>query len=125
MRSLVRDALIQDTTLNVPTIVSGDADSIQERPFINLQWGENNTGLAHVTRRFLVVWFHDEPSDYARIDRMVARVRAVLTAIAGREAPEGGWVTAIEWVTDSGDLRDTDRNTILRTSTYVIVGSGM
>ena len=125
MRTLIRQTLLADGVLGVPTIVSGDADSIQERPFINLQWGENNPGLAHVHRRSLVVWFHDEPGDYARIDVMLARVRAVLTSLAGVPAPEGGVLLEARWETDSGDLRDDARGTILRQSTYTLVGTGM
>ena len=125
MRTLVRQVLLADSVLGVPTIVSGDADSVTERPFMNLQWGENAPGLAHVHRRSLVVWFHDEPSDYARIDQLVARTRAVLTALAGAPAPEGGVLLEARWETDSGDLRDDSRRTILRTSTYTIVGTGM
>lgn len=127
MRALMRLALVNDSTLSVPegAIVSGDADSVQERPFINLQWSENNPGLGPMTRRSLVVWVHDEPGDYARIDAILLRIRAIFTGLEAAQAPEGGWLNSVRWETDSGDLRDETRGTILRTSTYLLIGSGM
>jgi len=127
MRTLLRQVLIDNALIDVPeeAIVSGDADSVQQRPFVNLQWAENNPGLGPVTRRNLVVWFHDEPGDYSRIDTLVARTRAVFTSLSAVQAPEGSWLVEVRWETDSGDLRDDARGTIVRTSTYLVVGSGM
>jgi hypothetical protein len=125
MRTLIRSALVADAVLGthgltVDTIVSGDADSIKARPFINLKFGDDNPGLGPISRRNLVVWVHDEPDDYTRVDAILTRVRQVLEGVCG--FTETGYVTQIHWRTSSSDLADTDRGTILRTATYEIVG---
>ncbi len=122
MRSVIRMAVIQATGLDESAVVSGDADSIRARPFVNLQWAESTPGVGPVDRRALVVWFHDLPGDYTTIDRMVKQVRAALDVLAP-ERTETGWLTGVTWVTDSGDLTNDDRGTIVRTSTYTIVGT--
>lgn len=121
-QALTSDAMLADLGLN--TVVSGDADSVQARPFINLRWGDTTPGMGPVQRRNLVVWIHDEPGDYDRIDQITRRIRDVLTGMYG-VITEQGSIVAIEWVTDSGDLSNETRRTILRTSTYQVVGSGV
>jgi hypothetical protein len=126
MRALIRQTLVNDAALAshglmASAIVSGVADSMQHRPFINLRFGDDNPGLGPITRRNLVVWVHDEPDDYTRIDAILLRVRAVLELLNGATV-EGGNVMQIHWQTSSSDLADTDRGTILRTATYQIVG---
>lgn len=126
MRALIRTALVDDAVLagfglTTDTIVSGNADSIQARPFINLRFGDDNPGLGPVTRRGLVVWVHDEPDDYTRVDAIHKRIREVLEGMHA-EPTGDGYVVQIHWQTSSSDLADTDRGTILRTATYQIVG---
>ncbi len=125
MRALIRTTLVEDAVLASlglvdEAIVSGDADSIKERPFINLRFGDDNPGMGPVTRRGLVVWVHDEPDDYTRIDAIHKRIRALLENLIGDTGV--GYVAQVHWITDSSDLSDTDRGTILRTGTYQIVG---
>lgn len=133
MRSLIRSRIVADAqlvTLGVlPTGVrAGQIDTPEERPFLNLIWGDTNEGLSVVKRRLLTVWVHDVPEDYSRIDAIVFRLRSVLTAIEGASWTENGgqsgWVTAIRWEGDSGDLADDGHGTIVRTSSYSIIGSG-
>ncbi len=130
MRALIRQRLVDDVTLQSYGIASGDhvvsgqEDSITLRPFINLQWAETTTGLSVVRRRGLVVWVHDEPNDYTKIDQIVSRVRTVLTGLEGL-AHTSGWLVGVEWETDSSDLSDDARGTILRQSRYIMVGSGI
>lgn len=127
MRTLIRLALVPvlaPVGVVDAAIVSGDADSVHLRPFVNLQWAETTPGMDRVRRRTLVVWVHDEPADYTRVDLVVKTIRTTLEALA----PAGdatGWLSGITWLTDSSDLRNDERGTILRTSTYLVVGSGL
>jgi hypothetical protein len=128
MRSLIRLALITPlAALDVApdAIVSGDADSVHQRPFVNLQWSETTPGMSYVRKRSLVVWVHDEPADYTRVDAIVKKVRTTLESLAASMVDTGGWFHSATWLTDSSDLRNDERGTILRTSTYSVVGSGM
>lgn len=128
MRALLRLSLIPVLApLGVvpEAIVSGDADSVHQRPFVNLQWAETIPGMDRVRRRALVVWIHDEPADYARIDLIVKTIRTTLEALAPAGDPATGYLSGITWITDSSDLRNDERGTIVRTSTYSVVGSGL
>lgn len=134
MRSLIRSRILADSQIVAAGIVpsavlAGQIDTPAERPFINLIWGDTNEGLATVNTRLITLWVHDTPGDYARIDRILFRLRSVLTAIEATSWTEGGgqsgWVTAVEWEGDSGDLTDDGHGTIVRTSSYTIIGSGL
>jgi hypothetical protein len=129
MRTYIRQALVNDAPLAAlgvvaANIVSGDADSVRGRPMLNLQWGDTNAGMGPVYRRNLVIWVHDAQGSYDRIDAILRRIRTVLTGLVGGSTGVGSLVQ-IEWLTDSGDLRNDDRKTVLRTATYTVVGSGM
>lgn len=128
MRTYIRMALVNDAVLAGlgvvdAGVVSGDADSNTERPLLNLQWGETTPGMGPVNRRFLVIWAHDVPGSYERIDKIVRRIRIIMASLIGGTSG-GGHLVLVEWVTDSSDLRNDDRGTILRTSTYRVVASG-
>lgn len=122
-RALYTDAQMLALGLTPAGLVSGDADTVEPRPYIVLRWGDTNPGVDVSRQRNLVVWFHDRPNDYTRIDAMLRRTRAILTAISAQRT-ETGWITTIDWLTDSSDLSDDQSRTIIRTSAYNIVGSG-
>jgi hypothetical protein len=128
MRELVRAMIIADGALAslgvVPSgVFAGDIDTPQERPFIQLRWGRTDIGLDVVNRRNVVIWVHDEPNDYGRVDAILIRLRYVLAALPGL-ATSLGHVVAVEWLGDSEDLADTGHGTITRTTSYSLVGSG-
>lgn len=130
MRELIFQSLINDSTLNLLGITDDssfavDVDTPVARPFLQLRWGRNEEGLRQtpVTRRTLVVWVHDEPGDYAVIDSIIARVKAVLSALEG-QSNGAGHVVAVEWRGDSEDLVDDGHKTIVRNTSFELVGSG-
>ena len=128
MRELVYDTLRLDSgleLLGVPpgAYYSGDVDTPPERPFINLRWGTTIPGQGAVNVCDLVVWVHDRPGDFMRVDTVLMRIRTLLLGLApaGRD---GRWITCVEWSGDSGDLTDPGHETITRNATFNIVGSG-
>jgi hypothetical protein len=128
VRALIRSAIIGDATMNGLGIVGAnafavDVDTPQTRPFLQLRWGVVTPGIAVVNRRFLVVWCHDKPGDYSRIDQMLLRLRALLPTIVGISDSSGS-VVDIEWTGDSEDLSDDGHGTIARTASFTVVGSG-
>lgn len=130
MRELIFQALINDSAMNLLGITDAssfavDVDTPEARPFLQLRWGRNEEGLRQtpVTRRTLVIWVHDEPGDYAVIDSIIARVKAVLVSLEGQ--PNGfGHLVAAEWRGDSEDLVDDGHKTITRNTSFELVGSG-
>jgi hypothetical protein len=128
MRALIRQALIGDATLAglgvvAPGVISGDVDTPAERPFLQLRWGQTTPGLSTVDRRVLIIWVHDKPGNYSRIDSIIRQIKVIL---AGLEADQhsSGWLLKTEWITDSEDLTDDGHGTITRTTTHNLVGSG-
>lgn len=128
MRKAIARAVYSDAELNSlgitrASIHSGDVDTPSERPYIVFRWGETNPGVDVVRQRSLVVWVHDRPNDYDLIDRIIKRIRDVLTGMIAQRT-DTGWISSIDWTLDSGDLSDDISRTIIRTSTYNVVGSG-
>lgn len=128
MRALVRSAIIADSVMQslgvVPAgVFAGDVDTPDARPFLQLRWGRTDLGLDVVQRRNLVVWVHDQPNDFFRVDSIVVRLRTVLIQLVGM-ATDTGHVVAVEWLGDSEDLSDDGHGTITRTASYSLIGSG-
>lgn len=128
MRTLIRQSLIASTELEtlgvVPeAVMAGDVDTPEYRPFLNLRWNTTTPGLATVDRRSLVIWVHDEPGDYDRIDRIIREIKAIMTSLVG-VAHAYGYLVVAEWSGDSEDLTDPGHGTITRTTTYSLVGTG-
>lgn len=128
MRSLIYAAIIGDATLNGLGITGAasfavDVDTPQTRPFLQLRWGRNDPGLSVVTRRNLVIWAHDKPGDYGKIDSIIGRLRIILPALVG-ESNGSGHLVDVEWTGDSEDLADDGHKTFTRNTSFLLVGSG-
>lgn len=129
MRSLVAQAILTDAQLRTLGVTeealhAGDVDTPPTRPFVQLRWDETGVGIGAVDTRRLVVWAHDEPNDYERIDAILRRIRVVLTALEAVQTTHG-WLTLVEWNGNSPDLADDGHGTITRNSTFTLVGSGV
>lgn len=98
---------------------SGSLDSSpKDRPFIVLKLGVSVRGPypgALITE--LQVWAHDEPGDYLRIQSIL---EACQTALVGQVAEVGA--TSCRWSSDSQDLNDDGFGTIVRFSSYTLIG---
>lgn len=128
MRTIVRAAIIGDATLSglgvtAAAVLAGDVDTPQGRPFLNLKWGSNLPSFREQTtvQTTLTIWVHDEPADYTRIDRILARLRVLLPSLVGVvSAPEE--VQVIDWANDGPDLQDDGHRTIVKVATFNCVG---
>src|SRR6185503_10982863 len=83
-RAVYNDAELNSLGITRDSINSGDVDTPSQRPYIVFRWGETNPGVDVVRQRSLVVWVHDRPNDYDRIDQIIKRIRDVLTSIAAQ-----------------------------------------
>lgn len=128
MRAIIFQAIINDVSLNAQGITDDssfavDVDTPSNRPFLQLRWGRNDEGLDVATRRNLVVWVHDEPGDYSRIDTIIKRLRVLFPSLVPT-VYAGGALMGVEWAGDSEDLTDDGHKTIARNTSFVLVGSG-
>lgn len=128
MRTIVRTAIIQDQALidigvTPEHTLSGDVDTPEGRPFLNLKWGQNLPSFKNqmTVQTTLAIWVHDVPSDFSKIDAILARLRVLLPAIVGR-VNAGSEVQVIEWVNDSADLQDDGHRTIVKVANFNVVG---
>jgi hypothetical protein len=144
VRTLIAQALKADSILQslgvVPAaVLTGDVDTPQERPFINLKWGQSNAALrkTNTANNLVTIWVHDLPNDYSRIVAVLARVKVVLQAIEATQWTEtspwstvdpnavssSGWVYDARWETESTDLVDEGHGTITRWAVYAIMSN--
>lgn len=128
MRTLIYQSLIADATLNGygisgPSAFAVDVDTPQARPFLQLRWGVNAIGLDISTRRSLVIWVHDQPGDYTKIDNIILRLRTLIPSLVPSQ-DGNGWLQGVVWEGDSEDLTDDGHRTIARNTSFTLVGSG-
>jgi hypothetical protein len=131
MRAVIRAAITSDVALQSLGVVdsgvlSGDVDTPEPRPFLNLKWGITTPapfgGAAY--QNVLTIWVHDEPNDYARIDAIIKRLRVLLPSLVGMaDSLEGDYVSQITWTGDSQDFKDDGHRTVTRQTSYIINGS--
>lgn len=128
MRAVIRAAIVADVTLislgvTPEGVLSGDIDTPEPRPFLNLKWGVTNPApfgmVAQQTN--LVIWVHDTPNDYERIDAICRRLRVLLTSLTG-VPDDSDYVSQITWTGDSVDLKDDGHRTITRQGNYTLNG---
>jgi len=129
MRAVIRTAILADAPLVALGVtpggtLSGDVDTPEPRPFLNLKWGTTNPtpfgGVAQQTT--LTIWVHDQPGDYERIDAICRRLRVLLPSLLGLSDLDD-YVSQIAWTGDSGDGQDDGHRTIYRQSNYTLNGS--
>jgi len=129
MRAVIRTAIITDATLLALDVIpegvlSGDIDTPEARPFLNLKWGDTTpASFGGVAKRTtLAIWVHDTPNDYTRIDAILARLRVLLPSLVGLQDLTD-YVSQITWTGDGVDLKDDGHRTITRISNYTLNGS--
>lgn len=125
-RAVYGDSQLQSLGVTREGTYAGDVDSPIQRPYLVFRWQDTTSGVGRsdTKQRNLVIYVHDNYNDYTRIDGIIQRIRVVFESIAGARTATG-WLTQVDWVTDSGDLSDDTSRTIMRTTAYNIVGQGM
>jgi len=92
-----------------------------EKPFIVLRFGGDSPGIVNTSEGAealtAVVWVHDNPGSYLGIDAILSELREEMT---GPVTEPGGIFS--RWLGDSPDLADDMRKTIVRNSTYQLMG---
>jgi hypothetical protein len=105
-------ALVDDRVFST---VEGSPDT----PFVVVRFAPGIPAGVGGEIQDLVVWVHDQPQSYTRIDEILPLIRAALEGPI-EQAGESGIM--VDWDGDSGDLADDARGTVLRNSSYRLVG---
>lgn len=128
MRAVVRSAIVADATLvtfgvTPEGVLAGDIDTPEPRPFLNLKWGTTNPALKGAAQQTtLVIWVHDNPNDYERIDNICRRLRVLLPSLVGMQ-DVNDYVSQIAWTGYGPDLKDDGHRTITRQANFTLNGS--
>lgn len=90
------------------------------RPFAVIRLGSNaatfqDADEPYVVAQDAVIWIHDEPGSYKRIDAVLEVLRSVI-------AGQVNEAIAATWQGDSPELSDPDQGTIVRFSSYRLHG---
>jgi hypothetical protein len=93
-------------------------DTPTDKPFIVCRLDPSVPDIPGAMFQDLVLWIHDEPGSYLRIDTLIQTIRENLDGVQVND-PEG---IAVVWQGDSPDMADDLRGTILRTSSYRLAG---
>lgn len=128
MRVVVRNLILEDPALvaEIPAdrwFGSGSVPDTPPRPFAEIRFGGTFPGMAHITRRRLEVWIHDDEGDYGRIDKIIGLLKKVLDGAEHVQGEDSELIRA-SWVGDSTDLYDDGYRTNTKSTGFDVVGTG-
>lgn len=128
MRRLVYQGLTDDATLMgmLPGGLAGDrASGVPDSlPFGVLTFEGPTPGVGTHRLWRCTVWIHSEREDFTAIDQVLKQVKASMDSLAGTNL-NGVYLNDVKWEGDSPDLHDEDRGTNVRTSAFLLAGSGL
>lgn len=102
--------------------VFSEVEAEPEKPFAVVRMVQNTPEVHQVEGAIsttTTIWVHDEPGSYVRIDNLLSLIR---TAIKAKSDLSGVGIFQAIWTGDGPDLADDYRKTILRTTSYRLVG---
>jgi hypothetical protein len=137
IREIVWNSLRGDTVLNALGIAADGSnihqadsvDTLPVKPAMVIRWGDitdpvgerGATAWVGGGTQTLQVWAHDDLGDFDRIDKILTRVRTVLSGlVAVQGTTPGQTLIQADWVGDSQDFRDDGYRTITRHSDWRI-----
>lgn len=134
MRAIVRSLVLE--ALNGPGNEEGvewsayaggsiQGDSPPPRPFAVIRFGTVVPGMGNITERTAIIAIHDDGGDYGRIDAALGRIYARMDGAAHVSEPDGSAELILaEWTSTSDDLFDPGYRTLMKNSTYRLIGTG-
>ena len=139
-RAAVFDALLGDATLNgmvnpanvlVNYNFEGRPNNLQSGPFLVLRWGSMlPRGVmfegGSKGPRLLTIWAHwpeEKTTDFVRLDKILDRVRKILTPLEDIIGGDGYRLTNVKFVGASEDMKDPGFKTITRNAAFEVLGS--
>lgn len=124
-RAIHTDPELRSLGINLDTYYTGDPDVENPalKPYVVARYLQRTAGVGESRPQGVTFYVHDRPNDFLRINRIIFRIRQVLTAL-GPTKTDTGWITQVDWQLDSDEISDPDTRTILRQTTFSIIASG-
>lgn len=132
-RTAVYQALVNDSELNdlgigedqVFTNYAMDQSPSRHERFLILRWEESRfTPVMRKGPQRVTVWAHSPvqlSSDFIDLDKILDRVKVVLTAMEHVDGGDGYIVTHVDFTGSGGDLRDSGYETITKNSAFEVL----
>lgn len=92
-------------------------DTPKEECFVVLRWGTKSREFDTVGPQDLEIWVHKKDPDYNVINRILERVKNLMTSTTHKQGSDGMLAQA-HWTGDSEDFRDDGFKTYTRNSGY-------
>lgn len=93
------------------------ADTPTENLFILLRWEITIPAFKLVGNQDLSIWVHSRDADYVLINRILGRVKTLMTQTLHREGTDGIFSQAY-WTGDSPDVRDDGWRTYTKSAGF-------
>lgn len=124
-RAITTDTQLQELGVNRDTFYTGDAtvNNPHLGVYVVARYLDRIIGVGESRPQGITFYVHDHPNDFTKVNAIVYHIRRVLINI-GPTKTDTGWITQVDWVTDSGELSDDATRTIFRQSTFSIIASG-
>lgn len=100
---------------------SNSVDTPAEEVFLIIKWETTTSAFKSRGRDRVSIWAHDRQRDYGRIDKLLHRVRELLTDTVQRAGGDGWTMTLAEWDGEGPDLVDGGFDTITRFADFTVV----
>lgn len=132
-RTAVYQALINDAGLNAMGIgedeifpnYAMDQSPSRSKRFLILRWEEPRfTPVMRKGPQRVTVWAHSPvqlSTDFVDLDKILDRVKEVLTAMEHVDGGDGYIVTKVDFTGSGGDLRDNGYETITKNSAFEVL----
>lgn len=117
-RVAIRQLIIADNMFSgVPVHGTNVIDTPTEQRWVVLNFQETTPAFGVVGPSLLDIWVYDKDRDYTEIERMLDRIRAILTAAV--HVTGGDYIlTQADWLGRSRDMFDSDWNACMQYDSY-------
>jgi hypothetical protein len=121
-RAAIQTALLAAPGLPAEQVWASNAlDTPMAWPFIIHRWDSVTPAFKLIGTEQVIIWVHDKPGSYDRINTILEWVKQELTDMVHVPGSDGRILTCVEWTGDSGDLYDDGWDTITRNASFTVV----
>lgn len=100
---------------------SNSIDTPAEKLFVVIRWDATPVAFKSTGADRCSIWAHDKNRDYTRIDKVLQRIKDLLTEAVHHEGGDGWTMTLASWNGEGPDLVDGGFHTVTRYADFTVV----
>lgn len=100
---------------------SNSIDTPKEDLFVVVRWEPTQLAFKKKGTDRCSIWAHDKNRDYTRIDKVLQRIKDLLTDTVHRAGGDGWTMTLATWNGEGPDLVDGGFHTVTRYADFTVV----